>query len=1664
MADRQFTIDSQPLLESQDGNGEGKEELEAIQEESNLGTSGGESNLFTDDSSFERAVSNEPSITSNQARPMEDNIPSNSSPKPREKYSGMSTPDREFCQKLEKDFDRSQLIQQLTAWKDKHVAIRYRDSEHTELGILRSVEQTTTANFSPHIVITQPSKHSEMGERKIILIDGIHEAEQIPYSDEKLDKLFQYHNQEVELKMSTGELHTGTCLGVSTDTDKTYTLRLLTLNQELHHLEVLTLPLSDIVEVQQHDKQAVMKKTLRDYRNKDVEITHLYESGTTTYRGRVDGFCMREDKEHVTIARKGGFSTPHVSVWTLEYVPIKHITKITLIPPQPARARGENESVVECLTHNLDKDLEITWISGGEQKTFLAKMHGFYHHGNNQTDAMFLLGVGEDMTDGDRERLDIPLSQITDINIIKPSPSIEEIKRTLTLNMDEKVHITSITGGEKRTHGGIVNSFRMRQEREEVVLTDKRRNEDPWEIESIPLDRITNVVADGWVSPPPPQEMSTTTSGSDEEPKSPGTKKSKRKGLIKTKDAATQTPAFSPTAPAKVHKRTAEGWVETKTETYADKAKKARQPSEVTFQWTPLGKVTPMPRQKKKMAWIKALETAIQREVDRASSSSEWPDFEQALNMSLRHIGISIDEKVLTNVFHNIDETILDNKDTLDHMWKLIEEISHEDPPLGENPEEVKMKFDQWKDTFEQECEAELDRALRDNHLADYRYAVVQAFRRHGDEIDSNWIRRYKIERDTVVDDPILLRNIWDNVRNALQREANIKLSNRRGKTQWIEQNLKPAIGLETHRAKLTGERVDYRAAILISLAETGRMISSEKLVGLEPMLQDTKFALNDKVLSTIWERACLELDHETLVVQGKARSELDRKGLKMDRRTRWARRLKEVSYAMLKQTTRWGGEFDHQAVIKDAFLDIKWSFEPGSFRQFQSKDRFSLLDRKVQNSIWQHACELRNKRDLSVTYAEFPVEVLRREWHKALIDLLEDEKFKSKYYGAKQDTDYKDIAVRAFAEIAWQVPHNTFRNLQLNSKEDLLEPTTLRHVWFLGCSEMKKPRDFFILGSHDPLMSPNFEQELAPGIRKYTELPITLDDKVDKAQLNFDYQRTVEIHQLSFTDWMERSNITKLINWGPIPLEMDEPEILKRITQLGHRDFFLANWMMDYYTTKLGFEMWYNYIGKDLKIPNDIKTQMAVPPPSPTAGAMERDYKLAGIPPLTDHFQTQRKTACTLQAPPEKPTRQEDAKEAPFSWASEVEKQLPIKKDSQPDDSHYTNEPAIMSRDGKFLNRQERHQFYTEREHEIRTTIQQEAQERASEDLSPEQYKAIVHTMAIKLPPMDRTTWELESIKGNTILDPRVEVPWVEPHYFIPGGMISHIFIPNYIYIPKGVFRKFHIWLEEDTTSYIAFWKHLRNAQREANKLVTPEHLKSNHKTDCRKMLKNQLPRTILTKKLATVQHREAHAEAERIGWKNMTIQDIYDWFIRPIERFFAIDMPQGASLLRAMLYPRSAQRLTNLIARFTGIPRGAIRNPKYVVGQMSRIRMAYEADFTQVRLEDPPMIRIPKVRLEEDPSGSCYVKTTHEGMTQQSPDSEDEENQDPVDRQSLYDEEVATWDNIMADYDKAVSVQMQYGPAQTEWLRDLIKKTRAEAKKLLEKCRQRYLSLIHI
>ena len=133
----------------------------------------------------------------------------------------------------------------------------------------------------------------------------------------------------------------------------------------------------------------------------------------------------------------------------------------------------------------------------------------------------------------------------------------------------------------------------------------------------------------------------------------------------------------------------------------------------------------------------------------------------------------------------------------------------------------------------------------------------------------------------------------------------------------------------------------------------------------------------------------------------------------------------------------------------------------------------------------------------------------------------------------------------------------------------------------------------------------------------------------------------------------------------------------------------------------------------------------------------------------------TRKRKICNLQSPPNKTEVKKEPKAEhkaeSISWATEVEQQYPLDtiKEEQHESSQYNTEPLLITSTGKPLNKRERQRFYIEKEEEFRRTIEEEAKEKANDDLSNEQYQSIIRTMAIKLPPMNRISWELEAIKA---------------------------------------------------------------------------------------------------------------------------------------------------------------------------------------------------------------------------------------------------------------------------------------------------------------------------
>ena len=807
---------------------------------------------------------------------------------------------------------------------------------------------------------------------------------------------------------------------------------------------------------------------------------------------------------------------------------------------------------------------------------------------------------------------------------------------------------------------------------------------------------------------------------------------------------------------------------------------------------------------------------------------------------------------------------------------------------------------------------------------------------------------------------------------------------------------------------------------------------------------------------------------------------------------------------------------FNFEGAIQSSLMHMGLYLDPHHLEDVDMTNPNIRYDARYITEIWEKAIKyaVRARRHVShgIKYSQ-PYYILMENWKYQTFKALErslimdrecvddgqrqeqlackEEEWTMNYHkNAQKRTDPEDddfsecqastaISV-GLQNMQWDVDYDGLKKVRITEKTDFHNGCVLEQAFtqaigeeeyqpLLYVSELAQQlfRTPQITPKHtqerDQLMSPDYEQmDSVPW--KYTVLPMTRGRKVDAVQLNFDYQRTLEEHQLSFRDWIKASNAAALINQDD-KLTTGEPEILLHITRAGHREFFLANWMLDYPVMRLNFEVWYEMIGHKLKVPSKTSKKFGKNTTGKRSPQRADSYADAGIPALTmhpiitdEHKPDQVIRHCNLQAPPESEPKKQPRQ---LSWSDELEEtdEKPNKRikkeepETEPESSDLTTAPYIVNEDGKVLTKPERQDYYNGKLSASKYAIEDElTRTRFANNMSRSEYNGVVKTIAVKLPPLDRTIWELEAIKANTIVDPRVEHSWVEPHHFLPGGKLAHMHIPKYVYIPHDVFDRFKLRLAKGTTSYVSLWRHLSAANDQANKHVTHEHMKDNQKTDYRAMLTSKTPKTIITKKIDVVQHKHAHIEARKIGWKNMTQRNIYDWFVRPIERLFAVDMPQGTLLMRALLFKTSADKLHEVVCKYTGIPKTAKLTPTFLAEEMSRIRMSFDIDFQKRNGQDRPTTTLPRLKLQPDEEGVYFMKTSDYGNQDSTSQSDTYE---PTDDDSIYEDEIGEWDNILKEYKEVKREQQSEVP---KWIKPLLSPLQQRRfQSLLDRCQQK-------
>jgi hypothetical protein len=165
-------------------------------------------------------------------------------------------------------------------------------------------------------------------------------------------------------------------------------------------------------------------------------------------------------------------------------------------------------------------------------------------------------------------------------------------------------------------------------------------------------------------------------------------------------------------------------------------------------------------------------------------------------------------------------------------------------------------------------------------------------------------------------------------------------------------------------------------------------------------------------------------------------------------------------------------------------------------------------------------------------------------------------------------------------------------------------------------------------------------------------------------------------------------------------------------------------------------------------------------------------------------------------------------------------------------------------------------------------------------------------------------------SIFSQTMMDPKCQIK-VED--FMPNGRLSHIYIPNYVYVPLMAAEIITGLRSIESKNINILWRRMHQARGRAAILLNmvnniwEESRKADPLPDLtsiwRKVLKQSKPKENPFTNIDKLQHVKAHVKINQgdifiLQDQSAKTRDLYDLFIRPMENLFACDMPMSENL----------------------------------------------------------------------------------------------------------------------------------------------------------------------
>ena len=212
------------------------------------------------------------------------------------------------------------------------------------------------------------------------------------------------------------------------------------------------------------------------------------------------------------------------------------------------------------------------------------------------------------------------------------------------------------------------------------------------------------------------------------------------------------------------------------------------------------------------------------------------------------------------------------------------------------------------------------------------------------------------------------------------------------------------------------------------------------------------------------------------------------------------------------------------------------------------------------------------------------------------------------------------------------------------------------------------------------------------------------------------------------------------------------------------------------------------------------------------------------------------------------------------------------------------------------------------------------------------------------------------DSIYSQTMMDPKCQIEVAD---FLPFGRLCHIFVPNYVYVPPLAAELVTGVRDLSAKDRQLLWRRMHHARNRAATLMAMSNdlWGDNDKVDplpklstyWRTEIQNAKTTEFPLQNIDEVQHVHSHLTTMEEHFKTNksmleVTRDLYDLFIRPMERLFTCDMPMSAQILLSQHDVVKQKWLFSTIAKFSGYYKWPKMCTVHILRELSRIRTLYQ------------------------------------------------------------------------------------------------------------------------